>query len=115
MGLCRIELEHIQSCGIGLISLRSDIYIGIISYLKPSAFRAKKVYSRQKTANVEKIIQGARGNYANLIVQKGDKKGILNIVKHLKSGGSLGNLADQKLREGIEIEFFGRKVMAPVI
>jgi KDO2-lipid IV(A) lauroyltransferase len=36
------------------------------------------------------------------------RDGFHNPVKHLRSGGILGILADQKMREGVEARFFGR-------
>jgi KDO2-lipid IV(A) lauroyltransferase len=72
------------------------------------------IYRRANNPYVERLIQYQRGKYSKLIIQKGDKAGFREIVKHIKSGGSLGMLADQKMREGIEIDFFGKPAKVPV-
>ena len=71
------------------------------------------IYRKANNPYVEKLIQKIRGNYTSFIVPKGDRTGVRDIVKHLKSGGRLGMLTDQKLNEGVEVEFFGKKVKAP--
>jgi KDO2-lipid IV(A) lauroyltransferase len=71
------------------------------------------IYRKANNPYVESLIQKIRGNYTSFIIPKGDRTGVRDIVKHLKSGGRLGMLADQKLNEGVEVEFFGRKVNAP--
>lgn len=71
------------------------------------------IYRKANNPYVEKLIQKMRGNYTSFIIPKGDKSGVRDIVKHLKSGGRLGMLADQKLNSGIEVNFFNKIVKAP--
>lgn len=72
------------------------------------------IYRKANNPYVEKLIQKLRGNYTSFIIPKGDRSGVRDIVKHLKAGGRLGMLADQKMSEGVKIKFFGMDVMAPV-
>jgi KDO2-lipid IV(A) lauroyltransferase len=69
------------------------------------------IYRRANNPYVEKIIQSLRKPYLKNIVAKGS--GIKSIVKHIKSGGSIAMLVDQKFTGGTEVEFFGKKVSAP--
>lgn len=78
-------------------------------YDKKTAF----IYRRINNPYLEKFLKKFRENYMALVVPKGDINGIRKVLSHLKKGGSLGMLADQKMREGVEVEFFGKKVMAP--
>jgi len=71
------------------------------------------IYRKANNPYVEKIIQKMRGTYTSFIIPKGDRTGVRDIVKHLKKGGRLGMLIDQKASEGIDINFFGTKVKAP--
>jgi KDO2-lipid IV(A) lauroyltransferase len=118
--ICRLEGVEIfdkyksQNKGVVVISAHYGNWELASRYLLEIEPRTALIYRKANNPYVEKLIQKARSNYTSFIIQKGDNKGIRDIVKHLKNDGSLGNLADQKLREGIEIEFFGRKVKAPV-
>lgn len=71
------------------------------------------IYRRINNPYLEEFLRKFRENYMALVVPKGDLVGVRKVLSHLKKGGSLGILADQKMREGVEIEFFGKKVMAP--
>ncbi|HCR86344.1 MAG TPA: hypothetical protein DIV86_06665 [Alphaproteobacteria bacterium] len=71
------------------------------------------IYRRAKNPLVENLIQKCRNRYTAKIIPKGEVAGFKDILKQLKSGGSLGLLVDQHLTSGVEIEFFGRKVKAP--
>lgn len=71
------------------------------------------IYRRINNPYIENFLKKFRENYMALIVPKGDLVGVRKILTHLKKGGSLGILADQKMREGVEVSFFGNKVMAP--
>jgi KDO2-lipid IV(A) lauroyltransferase len=71
------------------------------------------IYRKAKNPLSEFLIQKHRLKYAKKIIPKGEIVGFKEILKHLKSGGSLGLLADQHLSSGVEINFFGRAVRAP--
>jgi KDO2-lipid IV(A) lauroyltransferase len=70
------------------------------------------IYRKANNPYVEKLIQRMRNKYTNFIISKGDKTGVKDIVKHLKSGGRLGILLDQKSSDGVEVDFFNQKVKA---
>jgi Kdo2-lipid IVA lauroyltransferase/acyltransferase len=71
------------------------------------------LYRKANNPYVDHLIQKLRGKYTDFIIPKGDMTGMKDIIKHLKKGGRLGILSDQKVRDGVEVEFFGRKVLAP--
>ena len=71
------------------------------------------IYRKANNPYVDKLIQKLRGKYTDFIIPKGDMSGMKDIIKHLKKGGRLGMLSDQKVRDGIEVEFFGKKILAP--
>lgn len=70
------------------------------------------IYRHANNPFIEKLIQKRRELYTYLIIKKGSKSGFREIYSHIKNGGSLGVLADQKTREGIDVEFFGKTVRA---
>ena len=52
------------------------------------------IYRKAKNPFVENLIQKCRKKYANKIIPKGEVAGFKDILKQLKSGGSLGLLTD---------------------
>ena len=68
------------------------------------------IYRKANNPYVEDLIQNMRGSYTNFIIPKGDRGGVKDIVKHIKSGGRLGILMDQKSSDGVDVDFFGKKV-----
>jgi Kdo2-lipid IVA lauroyltransferase/acyltransferase len=71
------------------------------------------IYRKANNPYVDNLIQKLRGKYTDFIIPKGDRGGIRDIIKHLKKGGRLGILSDQKVNEGVEVEIFGKKILAP--
>ncbi len=71
------------------------------------------IYRKANNPYIEDVIQKMRNRYTSFIIQKGDRAGVRDIIKHIKSGGRLGILSDQKMSDGVEVEFFGTKVKAP--
>lgn len=81
----------------------------LANYDKNTAF----IYRKINNPYLENFLRKFRENYMALVVPKGDLVGVRKVLSHLKKDGSLGILADQKMREGVEVEFFGHNVMAP--
>jgi len=75
--------------------------------------RTAFIYRKINNPYIENFLRKMRENYLNMVIQKGDSKSLKQALIHLKKGGSLGILSDQKMREGVEVEFFGKKVKAP--
>lgn len=71
------------------------------------------VYRRANNNFSENIIRKYRHKYTEKIFAKGDVAALKNLVKHMRLGGSLAMLADQKMREGCEVQFFGQTIKAP--
>lgn len=71
------------------------------------------IYRKANNPYVEKLIQKMRGKYTDFIIPKGDKTGVKDIIKHLKSGGRLGMLADQKMNDGFSVKLYDSVVKAP--
>ncbi len=71
------------------------------------------IYRKANNPYVDALIQNLRGKYTDFIIPKGDKSGVRDILKHLKSGGSLAMLADQKISAGVDVRFFETTVKAP--
>ncbi len=73
------------------------------------------VYRAANNPFIERLIRGARRNIAGSHRPKGPGTA-RELLAALKSGAHLGVLADQKLREGIAVSFFGHEAMtAPLI
>ncbi len=71
------------------------------------------IYRHANNPFVEKIIAKNRSKYANFIIRKGDKSGFRDIFNHLKKGGNLAIIADQKIRDGVIVNFFNQETKAP--
>jgi KDO2-lipid IV(A) lauroyltransferase len=73
------------------------------------------VYRKPNNSGVDGLLRYARSAGATGHIEKG-AEGARQIISILKQGGSIAMLMDQKLNEGVGIDFFGRKVMtAPAI
>ena len=73
------------------------------------------VYRKANNPGLEEIIENARSKYTINTLAKG-AGGARHILSHLKNGRSVGMLVDQKMNDGIGVDFFGRKAMtAPAI
>jgi KDO2-lipid IV(A) lauroyltransferase len=70
-------------------------------------------YRRASSAVADQVIQGMRDEAAGHHVPMFAKgaEGAKAALKHLRGGGLLGMLVDQKLNEGIPVPFFGRMAM----
>ena len=70
-------------------------------------------YRRASNAGADRAIQGMRedavGHHVPMFAKGGD--GAKAALKHLRGGGLLGMLVDQKLNEGIAVPFFGQLAM----
>jgi KDO2-lipid IV(A) lauroyltransferase len=73
------------------------------------------VYRKPNNSGVDGLLRHARSAGATGHIKKG-AEGARQIISILKQGGSIAMLMDQKLNEGVGVDFFGRKVMtAPAI
>jgi KDO2-lipid IV(A) lauroyltransferase len=100
--------------GTGLIMLSAhvgnwEISSRMLLVLDP---KLALIYRKANNPYVDGIIQKLRGRYTSFIVPKGDMGGMRDIIKHLKTGGSLGLLSDQKMNDGMKVNFFGTEVKA---
>ncbi len=73
------------------------------------------VYRAPNNPIVDRLIRRCRGPVAKLRVPKGPA-GARDMLRHLKAGGHLAMLIDQKMNDGIAVPFFGRDAMtAPAL
>ena len=73
------------------------------------------VYRAANNPIVNNLIIRTRKKYIKLLFPKG-KEGARKIINHLKSGGQICMLIDQKMNDGIPISFFNREAMtAPAL
>lgn len=73
------------------------------------------VYRQANNPGIDKMIQNVRSHYVINTLPKGPD-GSRAVIKQLRDGKSIGMLVDQKMNDGIEINFFGHKAMtAPAI
>ena len=73
------------------------------------------IYRRGNNPGLDNMVQNLRGHYQSEGIPKG-KVGTRQLIKILEQVGHVGILVDQKMKEGIPVDFFGRKVMiAPAI
>jgi KDO2-lipid IV(A) lauroyltransferase len=73
------------------------------------------VYRRGNNPGLDNMVQNMRGHYQSEGIPKG-KVGTRQLIKILEQVGHVGILVDQKMKEGIPVDFFGRKAMiAPAI
>jgi len=73
------------------------------------------VYRRLNNSGLDKLVQTMRESYQSEGIPKG-KGGSRQLIKALRQAGHVAILVDQKMNEGIAVDFFGRKAMtAPAI
>ena len=73
------------------------------------------VYRKGNNPGLDKIIQTTRNHYQTTGVPKG-KEGSRQLIKLIQQGRHIGILIDQKMNDGIEVNFFNRGAMtAPAI
>jgi KDO2-lipid IV(A) lauroyltransferase len=73
------------------------------------------VYRRLNNSWLDKLVQDMRECYQTEGIQKG-REGSRQLIKILRRAGHVGILVDQKMNQGIAVDFFGRKAMtAPTI
>jgi KDO2-lipid IV(A) lauroyltransferase len=92
-------------------------HIGNWEVLRPAAFHygiaIGSLYRAAQNARVDALITSVRGRgvgEAPKLFPKG-AKGARQVLAHLRAGGFLALLVDQKLNDGIEARFFGRPAM----
>lgn len=73
---------------------------------------AKFVYRHANNPWVNNLIQKARKEVAENTFAKG-RGAAKETISVLKGGGMLGLLVDQKMNDGIETKFFGKRAMSP--
>jgi len=64
------------------------------------------VFRSANNPYVDKLVQNARTHYNEMLWFRKGRKDAIKLAKHLKRGGHLGMLVDQKMREGIAVPFF---------
>lgn len=73
------------------------------------------VYRAPNNPLIDKLFRKARGNAAERFVPKG-AQGARTLVSVMRHGGHLGVLVDQKMNDGIAVDFMGRPAMtAPAV
>jgi len=73
------------------------------------------VYRRLNNSGLDKLVQTMRESYQSEGIPKG-KGGSRQLIKALRQAGHVAILVDQKMNQGIAVDFFGRKAMtAPAI
>jgi len=68
------------------------------------------IYRPPNNELVENLLKKIRKNYGVELIKKGPQ-GAKECIKVLKKSGNLGMLIDQKMNDGIEINFFKKKAM----
>jgi len=78
-------------------------------------YTSSLVYRKSNNPYVDSLINKTRKPGTKGLFPKG-RSGVRDILAHLKNGGYLGMLVDQKMNDGIPVKFFGRNAMtAPAI
>lgn len=68
------------------------------------------LYKPQKNPFVEKHFRATIGAISEPIFARG-RKGLADLVKHLRAGGMLGILIDQHMRHGAALDFLGHRAL----
>ncbi|SBW00626.1 Lauroyl/myristoyl acyltransferase [uncultured Alphaproteobacteria bacterium] len=73
------------------------------------------VYRAPNNPQIDSLFRKARGNAAERFIPKG-AQGARRLVAVMRQGGHLGVLVDQKMNDGIAVDFMGRPAMtAPAV
>ncbi len=125
----KLSSEHIQKLveisGINNISTTKKAALYFTAHLgnweiAPKVFfdlgnPVNIVYRQANNPGLEKIIQKIRSKYVINTLPKGPD-GSREVIKQLRQGNPIGMLVDQKMNDGVKIDFFGHMAMtAPAI
>lgn len=69
-----------------------------------------RIYRAANNPLIDKLIRWGRRNIEGELVNKG-REGAAAMLETMRAGGHIGLLIDQKLNEGIPVDFFGRPAM----
>jgi len=112
-------LDELKKSGKGAVCV--SIHMGnwelSSMIMRELGIKANNVYRRPNNPYVEKIYQARVDKQKGLLIPK-DKNSLLKMIRCIRNGETVGLLIDQKLNEGIETTFFGKKAMttpAPAI
>lgn len=71
------------------------------------------IYREPNNPHVRALLKRARGPAADSLFPK-NAEGARQALKHLRDGGFLGALIDQRFNKGAPVQFFGRRAMTAV-
>jgi len=113
-------MEHIQAADLaGKGSIYFTGHLGNFEYgpklFACHGFPLHVVYRRSNNPELHKLIHTLRNRYLAGSISKGNS-GSRQMIEILKSGQRVGIMLDQKMNDGIPVNFFGEKVMtAPAV
>lgn len=111
----RLTLKGMENAPSHLPALYVSAHFGQWELTYPIAYQhgvpVTLVYRHANNPYINRIINTQRATQSSHMFPKG-LRGAVQMLRAIKNGNSLALLVDQKMNEGIEVEFFGRKVMA---
>ena len=80
--------------------------------LVQNGYKINFIYRAPNNHYVDNLLRKIRQNYGVKLIKKG-KEGAKDCIKALKKKENLGMLIDQKMNDGVSVNFFGHQAMTP--
>lgn len=109
-GLDALHMAIAANKGVILISSHFGQSDAVRHYLKGLGIEVGAVYRTSNNPYFDKLFQKQISYSGTPIFAKG-RRGTMNLVKHLRDGGNVSILLDQKYRGGKLLDFMGHKTM----
>ena len=109
-GVAALETAHQAGRPVILVTGHFGNYDASRAALIAKGYRVGALYNPMKNPYFNNHYVAAIGQIGTPVFPKG-KKGLGDMVRHLRSGGMLGLLMDQAMRHGAPVTFFGQTAM----
>lgn len=109
-GVAALDQAHHQGRPVLLITGHFGNYDASRAALIARGYRVGALYNPMKNTYFNDHYVRAISQIGTPLFQRG-RKGMADMVRHLRSGGMLGLLIDQHMRHGAELTFFGHRAL----
>ena len=97
--------------GFLVVSAHLGSWEMVLPFLKHLGVKQHAIYRFLKNPFMDAWIRKNRGQYVHALLEKTDKTTGIDMMRALKAGDAVSILSDQKMNNGIEVEFLGRPSM----
>lgn len=113
-GLAALEEARVKGRPVILISGHFGNYIAARASLMSRGFEMGGLYRRMKNPYFNRHYVRALEETGRPMFEQG-RRGMMEMVRHLKNGGTIAIIGDQHVYGGHELQFFGQPAMTSVV